>query len=73
MKSINHNRYYTGCTKSLSKRLKLHNDKKVRSTKAFAPWEVVYKERFEIKSEAFKREKEIKSYKGGNAFISLLQ
>ncbi len=33
-------RYYYGHTKDLSKRIKQHNSGKVRSTKAYRPWEV---------------------------------
>jgi putative endonuclease len=33
-------------------------------TKRYQPWEVIYTEVFEIKSEAMKREKELKSARG---------
>ena len=72
LKSNQFDRYYIGCTKNLSNRLNLHNKGKVRSTKAYCPWEVVYFENYKIKEEAFKREKKIKSYKGGEAFKRLL-
>lgn len=72
LKSVNCNRYYVGCTKDLDNRLSLHNAKKVTSTKAYSPWEVIYTEYFELRGEAFTREKQIKSYKGGVAFKKLL-
>ncbi len=65
-------RYYTGSSKNVFERLKSHNKGKVRSTKSFRPWEIVCIETFENKSEALKREKQIKSYKGGNAFKKLI-
>jgi len=61
LKSNNTERFYTGCTSNLLRRLKEHNSYKVRSTKSYAPWNIVYTESFESKSDAFRREKEIKS------------
>jgi putative endonuclease len=65
-------RYYIGSTENVDRRLSDHNSGKVKSTKAYKPWEIVYLERFDIKSYALKREKQIKSYKSGNAFKKLL-
>ena len=65
-------RYYIGSTENLEIRLSAHNSGKVKSTRAYKPWELVYTERFDTKSEAIKRERQIKSYKGGNAFKKLL-
>ncbi len=36
------------------------------------PFELIYKEEVETKIEAIRREKEIKSYKGGEAFRKLV-
>ena len=66
-------RYYTGHSKDCEDRLKDHNRGKVRSTKAYVPWEIVYTEKFETKSEAYRREMEIKSYKTGEAFRKLIR
>jgi len=44
-----------------------------KSTKNFRPWEIVYKEFFDTKQEAYRRELQIKSYKGGQAFKKLLK
>ena len=65
-------RYYIGSTENLEIRLSAHNSGKVKSIRAYKPWELVYTERFDTKSEAIKRERQIKSYKGGNAFKKLL-
>lgn len=73
LKSVSKNRYYVGCTEDLSRRLKNHNEGQVRSTKAYCPWTVVYTEDFSDKQTAFKREKQIKAYKGGVAFKKLLE
>lgn len=72
LRSNKFGRYYIGCTKNLYNRLDLHNKGKVRWTKAYCPWEIVYTEEYEKKEEAYKREKEIKSYKGGEGFKRLI-
>jgi putative endonuclease len=65
-------RYYIGYTNDLVERLKSHNSGNVKSTKAYRPRQVIYTEDFVDKGSAFRRERQIKSYKGGNAFIRLL-
>ena len=70
--SLKYNRYYIGHTKNINSRLAEHNRGKVRSTKAFVPWKVIYTETFETKPDAYQREMEIKSYKSGNAFKKLI-
>ena len=57
-------KHYYGHTADLAKRLKNHNAKKVRSTKAYVPWVVHYYETFNTKSEAYKRELFFKSIDG---------
>ena len=66
-------KYYIGYTSNLESRLAYHNSGQQRSTKHRIPFEMVYFEKYETRREALKREKEIKSYKGGNAFCKLLQ
>ena len=71
LQSINFDRFYIGHTVDLVKRIKEHNAGKTKSTKAYKPWKLVYTEDYNTKSEAFKREKEIKSYKSGYKFKEL--
>jgi len=52
---------YKGQTDNLEKRLKEHNNGKVKSTKAFLPWEIVYFEEFPNREDAVNREKYLKS------------
>lgn len=73
LKSQRVNRYYIGHTEDVEKRLKEHNSGKSKSTKGYAPWEVVYTEEYHTKSEAYKREQEIKSYKSGFNFKELMK
>lgn len=72
LKSERYNRFYTGCTNNLERRLKEHNCGYNKSTCRFAPFEVIYTESFTDGPTAFSREKQIKSYKGGEAFKKLI-
>ncbi len=65
-------RYYFGHTKNIFSRILRHNQGGVRSTKYGIPWTLVYSEHFKTRSEAYRRELEIKSYKGGILFRKLL-
>ncbi len=42
LKSLNFNRYYVGYSADAEKRLSEHNKGKVRSTKAYKPWKIIY-------------------------------
>lgn len=66
------NKYYVGFTSNIESRLKKHNAGEVGSTKYGIPWRLIYKENFENKSDAWKREQQIKRYKGGRAFKKLI-
>ena len=66
LKSKTTNRHYIGSTEDLSERLIIHNKGKVRSTKSSIPWEIIYSETFETRSEAFKREQFFKTIDGYN-------
>ena len=72
LKSSINNKYYIGCTNDLGRRLKDHNSGRNVSTKNGAPWIIIYYEEVKDQKEAYQREKQIKSYKGGNAFKKLL-
>jgi len=72
LQSQSNQKYYIGYTEDLEQRLSRHNRGLVRSTKSGTPWRVIYTEKFNTKSEAYKREQQIKSYKGGEAFKSLI-
>ena len=51
---------YIGMTTDIPKRLGEHNSGKTRSTKAKAPYKLVYSEMYQTKTEALKRERQIK-------------
>ena len=60
-------RYYIGYTDNMERRLRQHNDPGYQSTKTTkrfpGPWNVVYSEMFDSRSEAMIREKQLKSWK----------
>jgi len=63
--SQDHDKIYVGFTSDLDNRLKAHNHPKNKGyTKRFQPWVVVHFEAFDQKSDAIKREKELKSFQG---------
>ena len=64
--------FYIGISNNLGARLIKHNQGGVQSTKYRKPFELVYSEKFDNYSKARFREKEIKSYKGGNKFKDLI-
>ena len=58
---------YIGFTSALQERLAAHNHLKNKGwTKRYQPWKLIYSEPFTSKTEAMKREKELKSYQGRN-------
>ena len=73
LQSLKDKSYYTGHAKNLNIRLKRHNDGRVKSTKSKRPWKIIYEQRFDTKQEAYRGERLIKSYKGGQAFEKLIK
>ena len=72
IKSIATGRYYIGQTNNLDYRIRRHNSGYEISTKAGIPWQLIHREGFASRAESMRRELEIKSYKGGNAFKQLI-
>ena len=70
--SLKDKKYYIGETSSVPQRLLFHNAGKQRSTKNRIPFIITHTEQFETREEALHREKQIKSWKGGNAFKALI-
>ena len=67
------NKIYIGYTSDLKSRLLSHNKLSTKGwTVNFRPWELLYKEEFETKAEAMKREKELKSSRGRSFIRGLL-
>jgi putative endonuclease len=61
LKSKNNNFVYTGFSSDLRKRFIEHNAGKVRSTKFYKPFDLIYYEAYNSKTIARKRELELKN------------
>jgi len=71
------NKIYIGQTIDLEVRLQRHNGLLKNKNTSFTSknggnWELIYKEEFETRSEAMKREKELKSFRGREFIRSLI-
>jgi putative endonuclease len=63
--SEKYDKIYIGYTSNLQQRLLSHNQLATKGWMIkFRPWQLIYKEKFETKSEAIKREKQLKSFQG---------
>lgn len=72
IKSVSSGSYYIGYTSDLEKRIKSHNSNRTKSIKNKGPLILVYSEEYETREEAYKRERQLKKYQGGNAFKRLV-
>ena len=73
LKSLKNQRYYTGSTGDLEKRLKEHNSGKIKSTKNIRPLEIVYFEKLTTNIAARRCEKQIKRQKSRKHIESLIK
>lgn len=69
LKSQKEQRLYIGFTTNLKNRFEQHNNKLVKSTKYYAPWELIYYEAFKDRSQAKLRESKLKYF--GKAYGQL--
>lgn len=61
LRSLSDGNLYIGCTNNLKRRFQEHNEGKVDSTRNRTPFELIFYESFINKSDAFAREKWIKT------------
>lgn len=64
---------YVGFTNNLKNRFELHNTGRVKSTKPYKPWALIYYEAYRAKLDATKREKELKMHAAKNELLKKLQ
>ena len=64
LRSLQDGNLYVGCTSNLEKRLEAHQKGRVTSTRHRLPMELLYKEEYQDKYEAFKVERFYKTAKG---------
>ena len=63
--STKFDKIYIGQTDNLERRLFEHNNGLLSTyTKRYKPWQIIYTEEYQTRSEALKREKQLKSQKG---------
>ena len=72
IKSENRNYIYVGMTNDPKRRIGEHNNKYVRTTRAYAPFVKILTEEFPSRIEARKREKYLKSGAGKEYLKSLI-
>jgi len=58
-------RYYTGSTQNITNRLKEHNSGETKSIRGGIPWKLIHIEEYNTKSEAVKKENQIKARGAG--------
>jgi len=73
LKSTIVERFYIGSTLNLENRLIHHNSGHSRSTKACIPWEIVYFEEYETKSEAIRREYALKRIRNTETLLKIIK
>jgi putative endonuclease len=72
--SVRFNKIYIGYTSDLESRFKSHNELGTKGwTIRFRPWEILLTENFESKSNAMKREKQLKSAAGRDFIWKLVR
>jgi putative endonuclease len=64
LKSIEFDKFYTGKTDDIERRLAEHNSGRSMYSKRYRPWKVVYNEEFGTEAEATQRERFFKSASG---------
>ena len=60
LKSIAYDRLYIGSTQNIEQRILRHNAGRTESIKAYLPYQLIYSECYQNKTDALKREKQIK-------------
>ncbi|MEK7818171.1 MAG: GIY-YIG nuclease family protein [Bacteroidota bacterium] len=60
LKSEKTDKFYVGHTEDFSRRLLEHNSGKSKSTKSGIPWELISMEEFDTRTDAIKKEMQIK-------------
>ncbi len=71
IQSLKDSSYYIGQTSNIEDRIKRHNERRNKFTKTKTPWKLVHTEEYKLRSEAVKREIEIKK-KRSKKYIEFL-
>ena len=73
IRSEKNNKYYIGYTSDVERRIEYHNNGMSRYTRNKGRWKLVYKEEYKNKTEALKRENEIKRRKSRKYIEKLIR
>ena len=73
LESENTCRYYVGSTADIEARLQRHNQGRSKYTKTGIPWKIVHTEAFATRSEAVRREQQIKRRKSRHYIEELVR
>ena len=73
LQSQTSNRFYTGCTADLDRRVREHQEGQSPSTRSRGPWELVYQKAFPDKTAALAYEREIKAWKSADLIRQLIE
>ena len=72
--SKDYNKIYIGFTSNLEQRMLSHNELGKKGwTIKFRPWQLIYKEEYQLKPDAMKREKELKRATGRNFIWTMIK
>ena len=72
--SKDYNKIYIGFTSNLEQRMLSHNELGKKGwTIKFRPWRLIYKEEYQLKPDAMKREKELKTATGRNFIWTMIK
>ncbi len=66
-------RFYVGHTEDLEERIHRHNSGQTKSGRNRGPWKLVYSAEYSTRSEAMRREMQIKSWKSHRYLQKLIQ
>ncbi|MGH9617441.1 MAG: GIY-YIG nuclease family protein [Candidatus Acidiferrales bacterium] len=72
LQSQTSDRYYVGQTADLVSRVAYHNANYSKSLKNRGPWKLVYSESYPTRSEAMRRERQIKKWKDRDLIARLV-
>jgi putative endonuclease len=71
LESLKDGKHYIGQTSNLDRRLKEHNQGRVRWTKSRCPLKVIHIEKYALRTEAIKREHFLKSPQGWKEYRNI--
>ncbi|MDD4527481.1 MAG: GIY-YIG nuclease family protein [Candidatus Margulisbacteria bacterium] len=73
LQSLYNNKMYIGQTMNLEKRFILHNTGKVKSTKSYLPWRIIFSFAFDSRSMAMELEKKLKNLKSKDRLLAYIK